>query len=422
MSALALLCGALLAACNGDAPSPPPTATTQPPSATPQRSATPDPILSTEIDGDRIYEHVRMLSEEIGPRPAGTPNELRSRDYIRDELASYGYDVTLQEFEFDATQFLPARIDAGDARINAVILVGSGSGIVTGPLTDVAAGRPEDFPVAGIAGGIALIDRGGFELGTKARNAIATGATGVIIVNDGPRVPLASLGGQLDIPVVGVTQPDGDILRGLIAGGAASVTITVTEPRGTAWNVVAKPPGITTCATVTGGHHDSVPVTGGADDNASGTAAVIEIARVAAARDLPGAHCYVLFGAEEYGLLGSEHYVSQLSDTDRNAIRAMINLDVIGFGDDLQLIGSEDTVEVARVAAEAENIDTEIARGPQGGGSDHQSFEDAGIPVVFFYREDNLIHTQQDAIDRINPEHLEETARIAYATLEALGG
>lgn len=420
MSALALFCAMLLAACDGDEPAPTPTATSVPATAVSDRTAAPDPVLSTEIDGDRIFEHVRMLADEIGPRPAGTPNELRGRDYIRDELASYGYDVTLQEFEFDATQFLPARIDAGDQRINAVILVGSGSGVVSGELIDGGAGRDEDFPANGIGGGIALIDRGGFELGTKARNAVAAGATGVIIVNDGPRVPLASLG-QLDIPVVGVTAPDGEILRGVIAAGAIA-TITVTEPRGTAWNIVAKAPGVTTCSTVTGGHHDSVPVTGGADDNASGTAGVLEVARVAAARDLAGAHCYVLFGAEEYGLLGSKYFVNQLSDADRNAIQAMINLDVIGVSDRLLLIGSEDIVEVARVAGEAEGIESEIARGPQSGGSDHQSFDAAGIPVVFFYREDNLIHTQQDAIDRINPDFLAETVRIAYATLEALGG
>ncbi len=412
----------LLAACDDDAPSRAPTftATSQPASATAETAATPDPIRSTEIDGDRIYEHVRMLADEIGPRAAGTPGELRGRDYLRDELESYGYDVTLQEFEFDATQFLPAVVDAGDTRINAIIFVGSGTGTATGTLADAAGGQPEDFPAAGITGGIALIDRGGFELGTKARNAVAAGAIGAIIVNDGPRLPLASLGGPVDVPVVGVTAPDGELLRGLIAAGTTSVTITVTEPRGTAWNVVAKPAGVTTCATVTGGHHDSVPVTGGADDNASGTAGVLEVARVAAARDLPGAHCYVLFGAEEYGLFGSEYYVSQLSDAERNAMRAMINLDVIGVDDDLQIIGSEDIVEVARVAGEAEGIESEIASGPQGGGSDHESFLDAGIPVVFFYREDNLIHTQQDAIDRINPAHLEETARIAYATLAAL--
>jgi Zn-dependent M28 family amino/carboxypeptidase len=57
---------------------------------------------------------------------------------------------------------------------------------------------------------------------------------------------------------------------------------------------------------------------------------------------------------------------------------------------------------------------------PSGSGSDHFSFERAGVPVVFFYRHDPLIHTERDAINRILPESLEDTIRVAYGVLEAL--
>jgi hypothetical protein len=54
--------------------------------------------------------------------------------------------------------------------------------------------------------------------------------------------------------------------------------------------------------------------------------------------------------------------------------------------------------------------------------SDHASFAQAGVPVLMFHRwEDNLLHTPEDVVDRINPEYLEEAARMGIALLESLG-
>lgn len=64
-------------------------------------TATPAPTSSTQtkfsIDGDRAFEHVRK-QVEIGPRPAGSPELAKARDYIVNELKSYGLNVTLDEF------------------------------------------------------------------------------------------------------------------------------------------------------------------------------------------------------------------------------------------------------------------------------------------------------------------------------------
>jgi len=71
-------------------------------------------------------------------------------------------------------------------------------------------------------------------------------------------------------------------------------------------------------------------VTGGADDNASGAASVIEVARVAAANRLAGANCFALFSGEEFGLFGSKAFINALSADQLNKVRVMINLDVVG--------------------------------------------------------------------------------------------
>jgi len=83
--------------------------------------------------------------------------------------------VSLQDFGFDASAFLPARVDIGPApgpstvtSIPAIALRGSGAGEVTGKhLIAAGIGRPEDFPAGGLAGDIALIERGDLTFAQK---------------------------------------------------------------------------------------------------------------------------------------------------------------------------------------------------------------------------------------------------------------
>jgi len=369
-----------------------------------------------------VYESVRKLAVEIGPRVAGTAGEIAARDYISAALRDDGYDVTAQEFGFDASDFLPARVDGGGAVIPAYILRGSGQGTVKGPLVRAGSGLPQEFLPGGLAGKIALIERGGTTFSEKAGNAIAAGAAGVIVYNNQDGALLGQLSQSVAIPVVGIRQAAGADLAAQADAGAVEVTITVSPPKGTAYNVIAKPSGVATCTIIVGGHYDSVPVTGGADDNASGAAAVLEVARVAAATHRQGSTCYALFSAEEFGLFGSREFVDKLPPDQLNALRAMINLDVVGVSAGLELVGNDDLVDTARIAAEKAGIAATKGELPKGAGSDHLSFQKAGVPVVMLTREDNLIHTPADALDRITAASLQETVVLALATLDALNG
>lgn len=382
-----------------------------------------DAIGSPAIDGQRAYRHVQKLAVEIGPRVAGTPSEITARDYLRSTLASYGYDVTVQDFGFDASAFLPVRIEiAGGDAIPGIALRGSAVGSASGRLIAAGIGRSEDYPPGGASGAIVLVERGELMFTDKVANAVAAGATGIIVYNNQPGRLIADLTGTGSIPAAGITQAAGEQLVQTLGTNAElrTATITVSPPKGTAYNVVAKPRGVTTCVTVTGGHYDSVAVTGGADDNASGSAAVLELARVVAARNEQGANCFVLFSAEEFGLFGSRSYVEQMSAADKNSLRAMINLDVVGVAGGLQLIGSDDLIDVARLRAQALGIEATPSTLPVGAGSDHLSFQNAGVPVVMLYREDNVIHTPADDISRIVPESLAATVAVALVTMEQL--
>jgi Zn-dependent M28 family amino/carboxypeptidase len=302
--------------------------------------------------------------------------------------------------------------------IPAIALQGSGGGMASGRLVLAGVGRPEEFPAGGLGGAIALIERGDLTPAQKVGNAIAAGASGVVIYNNEAGRGVFDLGDTVAIPVVSIDQDPGRRLASAVQPSDAK--ISVSPPKGTAYNVIAKPRGVTGCDTISGGHYDSVAVTGGADDNAAGSATVLELARVVAAKKLTAHHCFALFSAEEFGLLGSKAYVDRLSADEAQALRGMVNLDVVGTAAELSLIGDAGIVDVARLQAEKLGVKAVPSFLPPHTGSDHLSFQRAGVPVVMLYRDDSLIHTPEDTIQRIVPASLAETVTVALATLQAL--
>ena len=188
----------------------------------------------------------------------------------------------------------------------------------------------------------------------------------------------------------------------------------------TSRNVIGRPVS-GRCETISGGHFDSVPQAPGASDNASGTATVLELARTVAARELPGDHCFVLFGAEELGLVGSQRFVQSLDEAERQELRAMLNFDMTGVGESWLIIGSPELVAPAVEGATEAGIEAGRSDQPAGLGSDHMSFIDAGLPAVWFFRiTDNLLHTPQDTADRVQPDQMEEAVTMALLLLEEL--
>jgi hypothetical protein len=148
----------------------------------------------------------------------------------------------------------------------------------------------------------------------------------------------------------------------------------------------------------------------GADDNASGTAGVLELARVfTAQRPRPKRTIvFVAFGGEEEGLLGSNYYVNH-PVTPLNNIVAMINMDMIGRMKDRKLvIGGVGTAKewrdiIAQGTADASRK-FELTLNEDGfGPSDHSSFYGKQIPVLFFWTgTHNDYHKPSDTFEKIN--------------------
>jgi hypothetical protein len=174
-----------------------------------------------------------------------------------------------------------------------------------------------------------------------------------------------------------------------------------------------------------GGHGSLAPgehaVHPGADDNGSGTAALLEVGRALAAGKLALRRDVVLvaFSGEEMGVLGSTWFVKHpppgLAPSD---IVGMLNMDMVGRVRDnaLQVFGTETATEwsdLLQRACDGGHIDCVHAPGGGFGASDHAPFYGAGVPVLhFFSGVHGDYHKPSDTADKINAAGMAQTARV----------
>jgi aminopeptidase YwaD len=419
----------LAVACGGSsspAPSPPSPAPAVEPTSTPPEVVVAPPSISSQVtaDGQRVLERVHHLADDIGLRQAGTPSEQQAVDYIAGQLRDFGYSVSIQDFSISNEAGRKASLTVHavpDRSLDSIPISQSASAKVRAPL--VAGGKGSPAELSAVAGKIALIERGELTFEQKVANAENAGAKAVIIFNNAPGNFLGSMGSPSRVPAVSVSQENGISLLDELKRGQEDADVSV-DPVGTAisHNVIATPPG-KDCETISGGHLDSI-VGPGANDNASGTSTVLEIADVLAMNGHMGSNCFVLFGGEEEGLLGSKAFVQSLDNAGRSRLKAMFNYDMVGVGDNgWLLIGNAALQQRAQSIASSLGIDPQLGSLPSNTGSDHASFIQGGIPALMVYRlTDNLLHTPQDVSRRVRPELLEQAAKLGVAMLESFNG
>jgi len=399
-----------------------PTAASPAATLTPTATSSPPPTPSL-ISGDQAYHHVLALAQDIGSRPAGSEAERQAAEYISQQLTTYGYETQMQEFGWEYyVEEAPVLevVTPTSLSLNPSTLRLSASGEVTAELVSAGLGRPQDFPPEGLEGRIALVERGELSFSDKVTNAAANGAAAVVIYNnvDGPL--RAELQEESPIPALSLSQAEGRQLQALLAEGPLTVHLlaqSVQEAK-TSQNVIARPPQ-EDCQVIVGAHYDSVAAGPGANDNASGSAILLEIARVLDLRGQEEGVCFVAFGAEETGLFGSRHFVATLASQGQPSPQAMVNLDMVGVGSEWQLMGSPSLVEKIDQGAAALGLDP-VPTEP-GRESDHINFMDAGIPAVLIYRsEDPHQHTESDQTEFVQPQLLEEAAKLTLLALAEL--
>jgi hypothetical protein len=163
----------------------------------------------------------------------------------------------------------------------------------------------------------------------------------------------------------------------------------------------------------------------GADDNASGTAALMEIARVVAKSPIKPKRSILLiaFTGEEKGGLGSQLYLDHplrsLSGT-----KAMLNMDMIGRNDPEKIgiySSRPDLVDLSRDLACQVGLTIERLEEGHAESSDHAFFLEKRVPVIFYYDGGgNFVHKAADTWDQLSAEKMERVARLCFLTARAL--
>ncbi|MFC4062663.1 M28 family metallopeptidase [Planomonospora corallina] len=417
-------------------------------SATPAGAvAVPDPkAFSQTINAPTVKRHLErfqaIADANGGTRASGTPGYDASVAYVANRLRRAGYRVTLQEFEFpffrEITKTTMSRVAPEPKTYTRMtdfrIMTYSGSGTVTAPVQAVDVTIPpsetpnssssgcEASDFAGFTpGNIALMQRGTCNFQVKAENAQAAGAKGVIIFNEGQPGEGANdrrvlLNGNLNapttnIPVVGTTYAVGAELA------AAGTTVTLSaqtegDPQRKTHNVLAESRrGDADKVVMLGAHLDSVTEGPGINDNGSGSAGVLETAIRLGHLPSKNKLRFAFWGAEELGLLGSEHYVANLSAEEKAKIKLYLNFDMIGSpnytfgiydGDDSDGVGSPAGPAGSDKIEKTFEKYFQLVRQPYTGAdftgrSDYGPFIEAGIPAGGLFTGAEGIKTEAEA-------------------------
>lgn len=207
--------------------------------------------------------------------------------------------------------------------------------------------------------------------------------------------------------------------------GLATERETFTLPDGTtSQNVLARLPGRTDAVVLIGAHLDSKRPSPGANDNASGVAAVLEIARVLATAGVTPEHTllFVGFGAEEMIDRNRDHhhFGSRYMARTRPRPAAMISLDMVGAGTQLHIdsYGKAPTRLRDAIAKEARTEGITPAVGTSRPISDHEAFADAQTPVAYLHWEaDPTYHTKRDTAAHVQPKLMAAAARCVMRAL-----
>jgi Zn-dependent M28 family amino/carboxypeptidase len=428
------------------------------------------------------FRHLQALHDIAvangGNRAAGTPGYDRSAEYMAERLKEAGYLVHFEAFEFPFFEERTAPILAaggGDGPPAATpgsaprTLTNSGSGDVTGRIGAVNLRLGQEPPTASSSGceaadfqgfergSIALIRRGTCIFQVKVDNAVAAGAAGVVIMNEGTDGRKDAFSGQLSkpvtIPVVGVPYELGRSLDAKARGGASvRLAVDAVSGRRPTQNVVADTPANGRGPLIiVGAHLDGVPDGPGINDNGSGSAAVLE-AGLRLAPYLAQAPIDVRFafwGAEERGLVGSRHHVASMSEEERRRIVLYVNLDMVGSTNFVRYIQGparldDESAAMARreILAHFQEHHLPVEeRDAVRTGTDDASFSQKGIPTLGLYTGaggpksesqarvfggeagrpyDACYHRACDTIANINREVLEENTRALVRALTAV--
>ncbi len=431
-----------------------------------------------------IFKHTNWLADDsLEGRRAGTPMADKAASYLAAELMLDGLEPAgegggwYQAFPIA----LASRAGSCSLSIDGQTLEGIGTlalsaeGEVSAPLASAEYGvvlesyNIDHFADVETEGKIVLLrrytewgpnaDSTLTRLGairSKVRNARAAGAVGVIlgthpddVAQGGDAViPFTASHGTGGIPIVTVS-PETFVLLETQLGKQAVLAAELEKPTAETLNVLAMVPGKSDSVISLGAHYDHLgwggegslapgvhAIHNGADDNASGSAVLLEIAEAVAEGPQPEhTLLFCFWGAEEEGLIGSKYWVENPT-VALDKVLCNINLDMVGR---LQsggiTVGSHSTASAFKPAlAHAGSMSAGLSEAslqlnltgedlPGGGGSDHMSFHSAEIPALFFFSGLHAdYHKPSDDSDKLDYPRMGTLVSATLALIDGLEG
>lgn len=299
-------------------------------------------------------------------RNSGEPGYKASADYVANLMTQAGYNVTIQTYKFNyfAYTALPSFSEVSPTAqtygltqqwnpgqsvgtANASLQPAGGIIIPPTPTSSSTSGCTASDFTGFVPGRVALIQRGGCTFGTKAQNAQAAGAVGVIIFNEGNPGRTGVLSGSLvdaagnpiipTIPVVFTSFAVGQDLLNQYQQAVQNNTPlpvmnlaiqAIVKPNTDDYNVIADSKGGDPNHVVVVDAHLDAIFGEGMLDNGSGSATILDIAQEMKNVNPLNKLRFIWFGGEELGLLGSTAYINSLSSNDLSHIGYDLDADV----------------------------------------------------------------------------------------------
>jgi Zn-dependent M28 family amino/carboxypeptidase len=388
------------------------------------------------------WDHLETLVDLGRGRMAGTPEEREASEATRDALLDVGArNGRLEEFDIQGWERGESAVthEATGTRHETVALPRSPSGSATGPLVDLGWGLPADYEDTDVDGAVVIASTNvpdGFgrivHRIEKYLLAVEHGASAFVLRNHIPGVlprsgTIRGMDGAAigEIPTVCVSYELGQRLSRRFAGDPVTVDVDATIEPARSQNVVAELGPETDEKVVVSAHIDGHDVSESAGDNAVGTALVVQVAEALAARedDLETRVEFVGFGAEEVGLLGSEHRARGEGTAD---LKVMVQNDGVARARNLRVNTNGFPELAAPARAVGESLDHPVGVYEDLTlGSDHWRFVERGLPAYSVASEDpnptaerafgsssGIVITPADTLDKLDPRDLRHHAII----------
>jgi len=403
-------------------------------------------LMGEAWTGSNIKAHASVLCERIGPRWSSSAAEKEAVEYIQGQMRDDGLErVELEPFNCQtwAWSRAEARVVEAGTDIDILPFNRCPSFSVRGPIVDVGFGTPREVERCGAAlkGAVAVMSLAFEPFTTPIPHAyrlisLAEAGAAAAVVEDkktGGRMEYHSASDWRDpglsehvLPAVTTSREHGTLLRRLASEGR-SLTLLVesTFSEAASWNVVGEITGSQWPEEhiLLAGHHDTVYGSPGGNDNASGTIAVMETARVLAQARAqigytPGRSVrFVTFGAEEQKLQGSSAYVSRHHGPEVPP-RLAINLDELSTGNIKGIVLAfphlRDFIQ-GHLSAMGDGLKCHVMS-QLDPSSDHFPFLRAGIDAAHLWRwrfvgrhaDADFHHETADTSDKLNIRELKE--------------